>query len=565
MEQVHAIWYSDGEEIKEDPVEQYELFAAGDSVWEWYYVAAEMGAASWMPPYYDEDIDKDCISYVYPIYVDGQLCFVAGMDIEFTMFSEMVGEVALYDSGYAFMLDGDHYFVADPVYTTEETIQDAGYVNLGRMLQINPTGIVSEDLGEVVYMAYNQLDNGFTFVATAKEAEVLQGVNMVTRYILILGVIIFIVTIIVSMALGKSISNPITKLVADMNLMKDGNFTGSLHTRYLKRKNEIGILARALHAIKTSMCATVHTIDESGLRIAGSSAELKELTSGLVDEVTNISGVSEELAAGMEETAATADTLGVASDRMLAYVDDMTKMNEAGIDGMLQVEQHSVQMKEKAQNSAQEAQRITNVTGAKMREAIKDSEQVAKIQELADAILTIANQTGLLALNASIEAARAGEAGRGFAVVADEISKLAVNSKASAQEIQIITSNVIKVVSMLSEVSTEVLSFMDTGMKETYENLVSTSEQYYRDADYIARMLHDFSAGIKGMNEEIEIVVRGFEDLRHATNEGAMGTTEIAGNVEDISNHTAVIQNNAKDLEAISAQFTQLISTFVVE
>ncbi|MCR5655561.1 MAG: 4Fe-4S binding protein [Lachnospiraceae bacterium] len=118
-------------------------------------------------------------------------------------------------------------------------------------------------------------------------------------------------------------------------------------------------------------------------------------------------------------------------------------------------------------------------------------------------VLSIANQTNMLALNASIEAARAGEAGRGFAVVADQITKLAGDSKDAAEQSNRNHQQIHEKVDAILE-GTAKLKETVGGVNEQTQNLAASTEEMASStsvalhaADEIKRALDDLTQNIK--------------------------------------------------------------------
>ena len=143
----------------------------------------------------------------------------------------------------------------------------------------------------------------------------------------------------------------------------------------------------------------------------------------------------------------------------------------------------------------------------------KLNERVEHIGRVLQVITEIADQTHLLALNASIEAARAGEHGRGFAVVAAEIRKLAERSKASAEEIK-------GVVTLLKQGMAETAAVKNESLQAVWKGLQTTRE---------------IQEPFARIEDSVEAMTGLINELGAASQEQAAATQQIAENAAGVA------------------------------
>ena len=173
---------------------------------------------------------------------------------------------------------------------------------------------------------------------------------------------------------------------------------------------------------------------------------------------------------------------------------------------------------------------------------------VQKIKQCMGQIISIANQTNMLALNASIEAARAGEQGKGFAVVAEEIRQLAENSKNTANDIQGISVRVIAAVNQLMTNAQDLMNFIQNQIMNDYVEFEAATDMYYEKADHMDTITGLFNKNIMSLRNIMAEMNDGITNISAVVEENVRGVSNATENVTKLANsilniHEQVIKN----------------------
>lgn len=371
-----------------------------------------------------------------------------------------------------------------------------------------------------------------------------------------------IIGFLVSYTMGNAISKGFAKLSDDLIRMAGGDYSMAIADKSIKKKDETGLIARALVDMEKATGRIIGAITSEVTKMDRSMDDAVKRIDEVHADVEEISAATEQLSASMQETAASSEEMSATSHEIEAGVENISKRASAGAESALKIKGRAEKLLLETAQSKKDANLIYESTNLRLRQSIEKSKSIEQIQILSDAILEITSKTNLLALNAAIEAARAGEAGKGFAVVADEIRKLAEDSKNTVVQIQNISNEVIQVVNLLVEDSKGVLEFVDHKVIKDYEMLVSTGEQYNSDADFVAEMVEELSATSEQLHASISNMLGVIEEIARASSEGAAGTCTIAEKSNSIVMKTDIVVKDAKENSESTKNLLDLMKKF---
>ena len=362
----------------------------------------------------------------------------------------------------------------------------------------------------------------------------------------------------VSRRIADNISDPLAASIGHLSAVASGDLSREIPRELSDRADEIGTVVKALGKMQGFMKQVHEEAEQTDAMVA----ELEEMLHGLNNDTQDMSAVTEEMSAGMEETAASTSSVQHLSEGLSEGIKGAADAAHASEAYTREVEQRAADLQTSMEQSRLNTRQIYGGTKASVAEAIESAKVVEQIDQLTLEISEIAEQTNLLALNASIEAARAGEQGRGFAVVAGEVGKLAEQSRGTAEKIKGLTGQVTGSVQALSNGTYKLLSFIDENVRSDYDLMDKTAEQYKGDAEYFRKTAEATTSRSQKLLDSVSEMNAAMEGIRNATHEGAEGNTRIAEKVVSMAAEYENILAKIQSFKEGTARLKNLVAAF---
>ena len=405
-------------------------------------------------------------------------------------------------------------------------------------------------------------ENNIGMIAASKPKTAVRNAMFENvRGILVVLLVMLGASIVIIFFFTKAIIKRIKKVSSYLGSMREGDLTVQMSETSLNDSTEIGDMAESAVKLNNSLNKMVDNIKNTGEHLKKSADNMKktaEFTNNTTEDINKaIEGIAAGASSQAEETQnATNSVMDMGeniekiSDVVSSLLENADVMSRSGEDAhklMTELSDANIE----TINAVQKVYYHTELT----------NDAVKKINRAATVITSIAEETNLLALNASIEAARAGENGRGFAVVAQEIQKLAEQSNESADEIVKEIENLIK----QSELSVEVMEEVKENVDKKSDKLTDTFGKFevvVRGIRKSVDNINEIGNLMEDLNEGRKSIIDVIQSLSAVSEENAAASQETYASTMQFSEVINKLVEDANELNVLSEKLAENISIF---
>lgn len=471
------------------------------------------------------------------------------------------------DSSKAYLVDksGNFLYHDDPdmigtQMTGNKVIQDV-------LDQLNSTGVMpTADVkeckvdGTQKYVAYMCTVNDWVVYVEADKDDVLSSITSIITSSLIVGGLFILLAVVIGIIVTGKITKPITKLTTVINDISELNMTDEHEIPITK--DEIGVMGTAVARMKHQLQEIVGDLNGISGKLVSDSNTLYDISENVTEASTNNSATNEELAASMESTSqSTENVTNSVQDMNSSAIEVANKINE-GTNLTSSAMDKAQEIHERTRQAREETLKVYDEIKGTSEQAIIQAKEVQKINELANAIQEIADQTTLLSLNASIEAARAGEQGRGFAVVASEIANLASESTATGANIVTIVAQVNTSVETLTKCLVDALEFLENKVMNDYDAFMESSDEYSSAAKNIEDFMNQANEEVDQLKSAISSITDAMDSINRNINECSIGINDIANKTTEVVELTSESFERSNNCKTSASELQDITSRF---
>ena len=259
----------DTQKFENQPLTDISLYAEDDIEHVgWWHIPIKRKTATWIEAYYNANINHDMISYVVPLYKDGQLIGVIGADISTEHIESLVKEISIFNSGKAAVLKSDGTVVYHPNFERGHLIGagDPGFNGIVEKLSNE------EHTGELIKykldgvekrIASCKLRNGMLMVCFAPVSEIYREQHALTSLTFVCTLIVIILASIGAFFVSRAFARPIKKLNEAAKHLTDGEFDLDIQTDL---HDEIGELTSTFIETRKTLQHQIYLLDTEAHR-----------------------------------------------------------------------------------------------------------------------------------------------------------------------------------------------------------------------------------------------------------------------------------------------------------